>query len=292
MKQIFQKVINIQKQYKAIQVLIGIAIIVCFIISCNSFNNHKNKQNEKPELLIYCGITMINPMLEIAEYVEKEKNCKISITKGGSGNLLNAIKINKIGDLYLPGAYSYIQQCKDEGLIDMNELVGYNVAAIIVPEGNPMNIGGDPIVFANSKYKTIFADPNSGSIGRMAAAIFEKRGVKNDALFNALRLSTDSKDITNAIINGEADIGLNWCVTTHWKENEDKIDGIKIDEKYAPQKKLVLARLVYSKHREIAEFFIKIATDSIGKQIFYNYGFINHDEHYHSSKKQNNDNTI
>ena len=277
---------------KTLQIIAGIAGIVLFISSCNSFDNNKNEQKNKPELLIYCGITMINPMLEIAEYVEKEKNCKIRITKGGSGNLLNAIKINKTGDLYLPGAHSYIQQCKDAGLINMSKLVGYNRAAIIVPEGNPMNIGNDPIVFANDKYKTIFADPNSGSIGRMAAMIFEKRGIKNDALFNVSRLSTDSKDITKAIINGEADIGINWCATTHWKGYEDKLDGIIMDEKYAPIKKLVLARLVYSKYPEIAEFFIKTATDSIGKQIFYKYGFINHDEHYHAHKNKNNDNTF
>jgi len=279
MKQILHMLIKKRKEF---QIIVGIAIIVFFISSCNSFDNNKNAQKEKPELLIYCGITMTNPMLEIAEYVEKEKNCKIRITVGGSGNLLNAIKINKTGDLYLPGVYSYIKQCKDEGLINMSALVGYNKAAIIVPKGNPMNIGNDPIVFANSKYKTIFADPNSGSIGRMAAMIFEKRGIKNEALFNALRLSTDSKDITKAIINGEADIGINWCATTHWKENKDKLDGIIIDEKYALPKKLVLARLVYSKYPEIAEFFIKTATDSIGKQIFYKYGFINHDEHYHT----------
>ncbi len=280
--QILQMGIN---KLKTLQIVVGIAGIVFFISSCNIFDNNRNKQTDKPELLIYCGITMINPMLEIAEYVEKEKDCIIRITKGGSGNLLNAIKINKTGDLYLPGAYSYILQSKEAGLIDISELVGYNMAAIVVPKGNPLDIPNDPIVFADSKYKTIFADPNSGSIGRMAATIFEKRGIKNEALYNALRLSTDSKDITKAIINGEADMGINWCATTHWKENKDKLDGIIIDEKYATKKKLVLARLVFSKHPEIAEFFIKTATDSIGKQIFYNYGFSHHIEHYHSSEK-------
>ena len=260
-------------------------VIVFFAGSCIFIINNKNKQKEKPELLVYCGITMTHPMLEIAEYVEKEKDCIIRITKGGSGNLLNAIKINKTGDLYLPGSDSYILQGKESGLITSSQLVGYNMAAIVVPKGNPLNISNDPIVFADSKYKTIFADPNSGSIGRMAAGIFEKRGIKDKALNNVMRLSTDSKDITKAIINGEADMGINWYATTLWKENKDKLDGILIDKKYAPVKKLVLARLIYSKHPEIADFFLNTATGPIGEQIFSNYGFINHFEHYHLSEK-------
>jgi len=266
--------------------ILSLIVIVFFAGSCNFFDNDNNKQKEKPELLVYCGITMINPMQEVAEYVEKEKCCIIRITKGGSGNLLNAIKINKTGDLYLPGSYSYILQGKEAGIIDTSQLVGYNMAAIVVPKGNPLNISNDPIVFADNKYKTIFADPNSGSIGRMAATIFEKRGIKDEALYNAMRLSTDSKDITKAIINGEADIGINWIATTQWKENRDKLDGIIIDEKYAPVKKLVLSRLIYSKHPEIAGFFIETAAGPIGELIFSNYGFINHFEHYHSSQKQ------
>ena len=62
--------------------ILSLIVIVFFAGSCNFFDNDNNKQKEKPELLVDCGITMINPMQEVAEYVEKEKCCIIRITKG------------------------------------------------------------------------------------------------------------------------------------------------------------------------------------------------------------------
>ena len=60
---------------KAFIVLI---IIVFTIISCNTTNN-------KEQLIVYCGITMIKPISEIAKIIEKQENCTINIIKGGSG---------------------------------------------------------------------------------------------------------------------------------------------------------------------------------------------------------------
>ncbi|MCP3672453.1 MAG: ABC transporter substrate-binding protein [Gammaproteobacteria bacterium] len=53
----------------------------------------------RKELLIYCGITMIQPMSEIASIIERQEGVKISIIKGGSGNLLRSIRFNAAGDL-------------------------------------------------------------------------------------------------------------------------------------------------------------------------------------------------
>ena len=60
-------------------------------------------------MLIFCGITMIKPMMDIAEIIESGENIKIVITKGGSGNLLKSIVFNGKGDLYLPGSERYYQ---------------------------------------------------------------------------------------------------------------------------------------------------------------------------------------
>ena len=99
-----------------------------------------NPPAPKKELLVYCGITMIHPMSEIASIIEQREDVKISFIKGGSGNLLNSIKFNRIGDLYLPGSESYIEQSKAEGLVTRTAHVGFNKAAMMVREGNPKSI--------------------------------------------------------------------------------------------------------------------------------------------------------
>ena len=71
----------------------------------------------KKELLIYCGITMIRPMREIADIIEKQEDIKVIIIKGGSGNLLRSIEINGVGIIYadfLPAlAHSFVDLSGD-----------------------------------------------------------------------------------------------------------------------------------------------------------------------------------
>ena len=226
----------------------------------------------KKELLVYCGITMIKPMSEIAAIIEKKENCKIIITKGGSGNLLRAIKVNQVGDLYLPGSDSYIKTATNEGLIVESVNVGYNKAAIMVRKGNPKQITGDLENLANDKYAVVIGDPNSGSIGRETKKILDRRKIFEDVCRNALKLTTDSKDLVKAIKEGEADLVINWYATSTWPENRKYVDTLTIDEQYAVKKQLTLGILKYTKHPEIARKFLRFASSPEGQEIFNRYG--------------------
>jgi molybdate transport system substrate-binding protein len=58
---------------KQISILVIVASL--FLISCK-----KNKESTRTkELLIYCGITMVNPISDIARIIEKQEDCKILI---------------------------------------------------------------------------------------------------------------------------------------------------------------------------------------------------------------------
>jgi molybdate transport system substrate-binding protein len=134
-----------------------------FLPGCSPTN--ESTSNPQKELLIYCGITMIKPMSEIARLIEKQENCKITITKGGSGNLLKSIRANRIGDLYLSGSDSYIKSCKEEGLITESAFVGRNKAVMMVQKGNPTNISSNLDYLLRKDLYVVIGNPNSGSIG-------------------------------------------------------------------------------------------------------------------------------
>ena len=46
----------------------------------------------QPELLVYCGITLVRPMTEIAHSFEQKENIKITIAQGGSEDLYQSAK--------------------------------------------------------------------------------------------------------------------------------------------------------------------------------------------------------
>jgi len=246
-------------------------VIALFLGACSEL---EDRGPLKEELLIYCGITMIKPMRKVANAVEEQENCTIRITKGGSGNLLRSLKENKIGDLYLPGSEFYMQTCLDEGIVTETIFVGYNKAALIVSKGNPKGFSNDPAQLTNTDYAVVIANPESGSIGREAKKVLERRGVADAALANSAYFTTDSKDITKAIKYGEADLSINWYATSFWPENRDEVESIAIDEQFAPRKQLLLGLLKFSKHPDIARSIMEYVASPAGRQIFAEYGFL------------------
>ena len=243
-------------------------LIIFATIACDK----ENKKAKKKELLIYCGITMIKPMMEIKKIIEVEEDCKIIITKGGSGNLYKSLKINKIGDLYFPGSESYIKKCIKEDLVSDTVFVGYNRMAILVQKGNPKKISSD---LNNLKRKDLFVvmgNPKSGSCGKEAKKILSKKGIYEEVLDNTRYLATDTKGTIQSLKSKEADIVLSWFASSVWEENRGKVTVIKIDEQYAQRKKLVIGLLKTSKHKKIAKKFMDLAVSERGKKIFEKYG--------------------
>lgn len=253
-----------------IKKLISISIIFTLVLSLAACTDEEQKQPKT--LLIYCGITMIRPMAEIAKIFEKKHDCKIVITKGGSGNLLKSIRTNMVGDLYLPGAETYIKEALSSGLVAETAHVGFNKAAMMTLKGNPLKIPGDLSSLSNSSYYVVIGNPNSGSIGRETKTILKKYGNFDQVIKNARQMTTDSKDLIRVIKDKEADLVINWFATSTWPENKNFIDVLPIDEKYAAKKKLILGILTVSKHHDLAKEFLDFAASDEGRKIFNKFG--------------------
>ncbi|MDP1956617.1 MAG: hypothetical protein Q8J75_00385, partial [Rhodocyclaceae bacterium] len=52
------------------------------------------------EMLLYCGITMVRPMTEIARLFEQREKVRIVIAQGGSEDLYQSAKKSGVGDWY------------------------------------------------------------------------------------------------------------------------------------------------------------------------------------------------
>jgi molybdate transport system substrate-binding protein len=262
---------------KKINLLLSLMLLLILAISCSREKPESpstvNEISQK-ELLIYCGITMIKPISEIAAIIEKRENCKISITKGGSGNLLKSLIYNKIGDLYLPGSDKYYDLIEKEhaGLITRKQLVGHNKAVIMVQKGNPSKIDANLDNLTNNKFGVMIGNPESGSIGKETKQILEKKGNYHAVIQNVMSLTTDSKNLVKVIKQKKADIVINWFATSTWDNNSEYIDVIQIDPEFSKVNNLVLGLLKYSQQTEIANRIIDFAISEEGVKIFRKHG--------------------
>lgn len=231
-------------------------------------------QTARGEYLLYCGITMVRPMTEIAQNFERRENVKINISQGGSEDLYQSARSSGTGDWYLPGEPSYYQKHQKDGLFGEYLTVGYNQMALMVQKGNPKGVKADPREMLRKDLIAIIGNAESGSVGKEAKDILDGLGIYPKVIRNAAFLAPDSRSIVNAMKKGEADITMNWRATGFFADNVGKLDVIDLDPRLAKPQALLLIQLKSAKNADLAKRFLNYTASEEGQAIFRKYGFL------------------
>lgn len=231
-------------------------------------------QSAKNEFLLYCGITMVRPMTEIAQAFEKQENVKINIAQGGSEDLFQSAKKSGAGDWYLPGEPSYYQKHLKEGLFGEFVTVGYNQMALMVQKGNPKGVKPDLKEMLRKDLVAIIGNAESGSVGQEAKSILDAMDIYPKVIKQAAFLAPDSRSLVNSMKKGEADITMNWRAVGFFPDNASKIDVIDLDPKLAKPQALLLIQLKSSRNVALAKRFMSFVAGNEGQAIFRKHGFL------------------
>ncbi|MDS4013932.1 MAG: substrate-binding domain-containing protein [Candidatus Accumulibacter sp.] len=253
-----------------LQLLVARTGLALLLVACAT----ASAQGSRPELLLYCGITMVRPMSEIVQAFEKRENVRITLAQGGSEDLYQSAKKASVGDLYLPGEPTYRDKYLHEGLLGEFALVGYNQLAILVPKGNPKNVKGDPRELLRKDLVVSIGNASSGSVGKESKDILDELRIYQKVVAAAAFLAPDSRGLNNALKKGEADAVLNWRATGYFADNVGVLDVIDLDPKLAKPQALLLNLLTFSRHKEIARRFIAFTAGDEGQAIFRKHGFL------------------
>ncbi len=231
-------------------------------------------QKAEPDMLLYCGITMVKPMTEIAQLFEKREQVNVLISQGGSEDLYQSAKKSGVGDWYLPGEPSYRNKHLGEGLLGEFVNIGFNQMAMIVQKGNPKKIKADPRELLRKDLTIIIGNAESGSVGLEAKAVLDELGIYPKVVKASAFLSPDSRSLMNAMKKGEADLTLSWRATGLFADNAAKLDVLDLDPKIAKPQALLLNLLKSSKNVALARRFMALAAGEEGQAIFRKHGFL------------------
>lgn len=231
-------------------------------------------ENQKPELLLYCGITMVRPMTEIAQAFEKKENVKLAIAQGGSEDLYQSAKKSGSGDWYLPGEPSFRTQHLKEGLLGEFVTVGYNQMALMVQKGNPKQVKADPRELLRKDLSIVLGNATSGSVGKESKALLDGLGIYSKVVKAATFLAPDSRSLVLALKKQEADLTMNWRAVGYFADNAVVVDVIDLDAKWATPQALEISLLSSTKHPELARRFMALAASAEGQAIFRKHGFL------------------
>ncbi len=240
------------------------------LVGCN-YQQSDPAQSPKKELLIYCGTTMARAVRELADTFEQRENCVVKILKEGSAVLAYSISVNKVGDLYLPGDESYLDDAIAIGLVVDDRIVGCNRAILEVARGNPLNISPDLHNFVNGRYRTALASAECASVGKEAKEILQRYNLYEAALGKALLVLPDSRALTSAIVSNKVDLTINWLASAA-QYNDDRVNYLFLDHDFYKPKLLRMGLLKMSLHPQLAQHFMQFASSAEGAVVFKSYG--------------------
>ena len=232
---------------------------------------------DESSLLIYCGITMVRPITELARSFEKREGLKanaINIAQGGSEDLYQSAKKSRQGDIYFPGEPSYRDKHQAEGLLGDYKLVGYNQMSIFVQKGNPKKVRPELSELLRKDLILTIGSAESGSVGQETKQVLERARMYSAVMSKAAFLVPDSRSLTISMKRGEADIALNWRATAFFPDNAPYMDVVDLDTKVADPQALLLIQLTFSENPRLARKFIDYVASPEGQVVFRKFGFL------------------
>lgn len=228
----------------------------------------------KDELLIYCGITMVRPISEMAAEFEKQHDVHVTISQGGSEDLYQSLKSSQKGDLYLPGEPTFRAKYVAEGLLGDYKNIGYNQSALFVHKGNPKKVTAELKQLLRDDLTTVICTAEQGSIGSETKKVLTQLGIYDQVIDQSSGLLPDSRKLNAALKRGEADLTLNWRATGFFPDNQPYIDVIDLPTDIAKPQGLYLNLLTFSKQTQLAQAFIDYAASPAGQAIIRKHGFL------------------
>lgn len=225
-------------------------------------------------LLIYCGITMVRPMTDVARQFEKQEKISIAIAQGGSEDLYQSAKKSQKGDLYLPGEPAFRIKHQPEGLLGEYTVLGINQMALMVRKGNPKKVKPDLKELLRKDLAVVLGSSESGSVGVEAQRILKQAGLYDKVAARVVQMLPDSRSIMAAMRRGDADLTMSWRATGYFPDNAPSVDVLDLSPTVAPPQELQLTLLNFSQNKAMARKFMEYAAGPQGQAIFRRYGFI------------------
>lgn len=224
-------------------------------------------------LVVFAGSASQPPLEEAAAKFRKETGIRVALHFGGSGAMLNQIRLTGQGDLYIPGSPDYMEKAVEFGAVeDKGAIIAYLVPAIIVAKGNPQGITGLKDL-ERKNLRVGLADPDGVCVGLYAVEILEANGML-DRMRPKLRGMVESCAKAAAMIPlSLVDAVLGWREFAAW--NPERMEAVMLAPDEIPRLAYIPAAVLrQAENRSEAEAFIAFLQSDQGEAVFRKWGYM------------------
>ena len=220
------------------------------------------------EIIVHCGNSMRPVAERIAREYQDRHGIAVRFNFGGSAELLSAIELGNVGDLYICHD-PYADRVDEKGLLRRAVAVGHLAPAIVVPPGNPQGIESLADL-ARPGLQLGLPDARYSTAGVMIEDALRERDLL-DAVRSNIRIETRGhNEIALALTQGHIDVGMAWnFVAALYGDRLDIVSpGIEF-----PEIRVTVCLLEHARDIEAAELFMALAESPWGRAVFEEMGY-------------------
>lgn len=224
-------------------------------------------------ITVFAGSSGKVALEEVAKAFEKKTGIKVYLNVGGSGSLLSQMKLAKTGDVFIPASPDYIAKASQDGVIfpETEVKTNYLVPAILIQEGNPLNITGLSDL-KKTGTKVAICDPKTVPAGLYAYEILEYNNFISQIGNNIVTYSDSNEKLSSLVILKSVDAAIAWDVVG--VQQPDKLDVVYLQPNQVPRLSYMSgAMATYTQDKKSAQSFLDFLVSAEGKSIFKKNGY-------------------
>lgn len=223
------------------------------------------------ELHIFVGAGLRQPVDQLVSDFEGRTGHRVYIDYAGSGQLLTRIEASGKGDLFIPGALSYLEKLEKAGkvrsfrpIVQHTPVIGVNTA-----RAGRIKSFAD---LAKPGVKVALGDPEAMALGRTAMTICERSGLKDAILKNVVVYGATVKQLTLYVSQGAVDAAIIGRADAF--QNRDTITLVPIPPEYFQAEIIAVAILKSTSSPALADQLSDALSSDKGVAVFQQYGFL------------------
>ncbi len=224
----------------------------------------------KPDLVLLCGNSFVEPVREIVRNFEKATGAHVEMTIAGSENFLPQVKTKSVGDVLVTHD-PYLDYTKQAGALADSVQVGYVAPVLVVAKGNPKKIKSLEDL-ARPGLRVALSNPRYSTCGEMVERLLKKKGIYKAVMKNVgNRLTKGHSRLGTLLVTGVVDAVIMWNGVA-WLFRK-KTEIVPTPYEYDHEIRVHVIGLNYSKRPDLVKRFMEIARKT-GPKAFASHGYV------------------
>jgi molybdate transport system substrate-binding protein len=223
------------------------------------------------DLDLLAGAGLRQPTDKLISLFRERTGNNVFVDYAGSGHLLARILASGHGDLFMPGAFYYIQKLEQDKMVHSYQEIVFHTAVIGVNRDR-----GDAILsfddLARTGTRLAIGDPKAMAFGRISMEILEKSELKDAILKNVVVYGATVKQLALYVAQGDADAAIIGRADAIQYKRE--IRTVPIPSEYYNPEIVAIALLKKAADRPCAIQFRDFMCGPEAVEIFKEFGFL------------------